>query len=245
MQSPMSCSVDVWLVQPDSVSGSALSAFRSVMSRTERERENRFRMEQDRLTHVIARGLARNTLSIHAPVEPSVWEFRENHYGRPEIIAPSAYAGLKFNISHTKGLVACAATSGMEIGVDVESVDRITDFDRIAKRCFAPEENAALALLPGEKKKERFFAYWTLKESYIKARGVGLSLSTSRFAFFLKEDRAGRLFPEKTRFDPDMNENPGDWQFFLQCVGTSHFAALSVKTGGAAINVCFRDYEVR
>ena len=83
---------------------------------------------------------------------------------------------LNFNISHTKSLVLLGVTSDGALGVDVENCRSREAPLKIAHQFFAPEELAELQALPRAQQHDRFFEYWTLKESYIKARGMGLSL---------------------------------------------------------------------
>ena len=44
----------------------------------------------------------------------------------------------------------------------------------LCARCYLPVEQAQLAALPDAEKQDRALSLWTLKESYIKARGLGL-----------------------------------------------------------------------
>ena len=102
-------------------------------------------------------------------------------HGRPEILdAPPGTPDLRFNISHTDGLIACAVTIGREVGVDVEHIGRHLTHD-VAGRFFAADEVTDLRGLPFEDQQRVFFDYWTLKEAYIKARGFGLALPLGEF----------------------------------------------------------------
>ena len=88
--------------------------------------------------------------------------------------------------------------------MDVENV-RAREVDiEIADRYFAPEEVASAARAADEKQKQRFFEYWTLKESYIKARGMGLSIPLERFAFHLEDPEQIRL-----TIDPGLQDYAG------------------------------------
>jgi 4'-phosphopantetheinyl transferase len=51
----------------------------------------------------------------------------------------------------------------------------------IAERCFSKAEVEALHALPAHLQRDRFFDYWTLKEAYVKGRGMGLSLPLDKF----------------------------------------------------------------
>src|SRR6185436_18685723 len=95
---------------------------------------------------------------------------------------------LHFNLTNTRGLVACAVSvAHAEVGVDAEALDRSGETVAIADRYFSTEEVRALRALPESAQRQRFFAYWTLKESYIKARGLGLRLPLDQFSFRLGE----------------------------------------------------------
>ena len=67
----------------------------------------------------MAHALARLTLSRYAPVPPEAWSFSLGEHGRPEIEGPSDAGRLRFNLSHTRGMVACAVVRELDIGVDV------------------------------------------------------------------------------------------------------------------------------
>ena len=104
--------------------------------------------------------------------------------GKPYLPAET---GLFFNLSHSGGRVMCVIAEN-EVGCDVEKIRYRRDTDRIAHRYFAPEEIRALeAVQERTEKKKLFFRYWTLKESFLKAIGNGLSLPLDRFCIRLSE----------------------------------------------------------
>ena len=111
---------------------------------------------------------------------------------------------LRFNLSHTDGLIACAVTIGREVGVDVEHIQRRLTHD-VAGRFFAPREVDDLKALPEDEQQRVFFDYWTLKEAYIKARGFGLALPLGDFAFTLAPPA-----PPQIAFEPALRRRPGD-----------------------------------
>ena len=92
---------------------------------------------------------------------------------------------IRFNLSHAGTKVMCAV-SDQDIGCDVE---QITEIDmEIAKRFFFAEEYEALMNCreKGERN-ELFFRYWTLKESFMKATGLGFKLALDDFCILLGE----------------------------------------------------------
>jgi len=113
---------------------------------------------------------------------------------------------IHFNISHSGDWVVCAF-SGEQVGVDVEKVRNI-NFN-IARRFYSEEEVATLFSLPENEQTDFFFDLWTLKESYLKALGTGLTKSLSSFTVKLAEsdislydgDKKMAVSLEKIRLD--------------------------------------------
>ncbi|MRN54891.1 4'-phosphopantetheinyl transferase superfamily protein [Paenibacillus sp. LC-T2] len=111
-------------------------------------------------------------------------ELNFNRYGKPLLQGNEA---LHFNNSHS-GSWAVSAISSAPIGVDMEQIGEA--HLEIAERFFSPQEYSDLLLRKeGEARREYFFDLWTLKESYIKAVGMGLSLSLSSFTIRKNNER--------------------------------------------------------
>ena len=141
---------------------------------------------------------------------------------------------LRFNISHTDGLIACAVTIGREVGVDVEHVGRHLTHD-VAGRFFAAEEVTDLQALPPDDQQRIFFDYWTLKEAYIKARGFGLALPLGDFAFKLNPPH-----PPAITFAPSLDDDPSTWQFMQDWPTPQHRLGLAVRREGSDLPVRIR-----
>jgi 4'-phosphopantetheinyl transferase len=213
-----------------------LEAYRAWMSREEHERMARFVFEKDRHAFLLTRALVRTMLSGYTTIGPADWRFIANAYGRPEILdRPPGVPDLRFNISHTNGLIACAVTVGREIGVDVEDIGRHLTHD-VAGRHFARREVDDLRKLPEDQQRRVFFDYWTLKEAYIKARGLGLALPLGDFAFRLNPPN-----PPAIAFEPALEDDPATWQFLQAWPTPQHRLALAVRRTGADLPVRIRD----
>lgn len=106
-------------------------------------------------------------------------------------------ADVFFNLSHA-GQFALCAVGPEELGCDIERIRPARE--GIAQRFFHPEELAFLEAAPDAAEKERrFFRLWTLKESFIKATGKGLSQPLNSFCV-LWENRSPVLKGEESRF---------------------------------------------
>ena len=134
---------------------------------------------------------------------------------------------VRFNLTHTEGLIACAVVLEHDVGVDVEDMERKAITPGLAERFFSGREVEDLCNLPEPEKRDRFYDYWTLKESYIKARGMGLSIPLEQFSFHIADNRALRI-----SFGPRLNDDPNRWRFWLMRPTRRHKAALSVSIGG-------------
>lgn len=90
-----------------------------------------------------------------------------NPWGRP--LLPG---GPEFNLSHAGDLVVCALGQGLSLGVDVEQVKPLDLADFQA--CFLDAEWRSITGDPDPL--DRFYRFWTAKESVAKAEGQGLHL---------------------------------------------------------------------
>ncbi len=206
-----------------------------LLSPDEHERMARFVFERDRVRFLLTRALVRTTLSRYAPVAPADWHFIANAHGRPEILdRPAGVPDLRFNLSHTDGLIACAVTIGREVGLDVEHVGRRLTQD-VAARFFAPAEVAHLQSLPAEQQERVFFDYWTMKEAYIKARGFGLALPLGDFAFHFAPDQ-----PPTITIEPSLQDDPATWQFQQDWPTPIHRLGLAIRRTGDDLPVRLR-----
>lgn len=104
-------------------------------------------------------------------------DISQNSYGKPYLVSDIP---IYYNLSHSGEWAVCAFHN-KNIGIDVEQIQDI-DFN-IANRFFASSESESLLLKTGIQKKKHFFDLWTLKESYIKYKGKGLSIPLDSFSF--------------------------------------------------------------
>lgn len=100
---------------------------------------------------------------------------RRTSRGKPYLEQPP---GIQFNISHCAGGAAVAIAS-RRTGIDIERVRPYAP--AAAYKALAPEELEAMLAAPDPDR--AFFRFWTLKESYLKALGIGLSLPLKQIRF--------------------------------------------------------------
>lgn len=200
----------------------------ALLSPDEITRYNRYLVPGAAATFLAARILLRSVLSQYAGLRPEQWRFEANEFGRPHVANPDAPHGLAFNLSHKPGCVTSLVGARRDLGVDVEDTAAgRPNFLAIAGRFFSASEADALVALPDAQRRQRFYELWTLKESYIKARGVGLSLGLSRFSFSIEGNRAAVCFAE------GFDDRAETWDFRLFRPDERHVIATSVRHSGA------------
>ena len=216
--------IHLWLTF-DHIDRERAFGYRLLLNSDERRQEQRFHFEKDRNRYLITRALVRAVLSRYQSIDPRAWVFSTNSYGRPEIDAEGkGAADLCFNVSHTAGFIVLGVTRGRALGVDVENISARDNPLDVAGQVFAAAELAELGRLPRERQLDRFFQYWTLKESYIKARGMGVSIPLQKFSFRLERDGLVDL-----EIAPELGDDPKRWEFWQMRPAHEHVLAVCAQ----------------
>lgn len=201
-----------------------LSQYRTVLDDSEKYRLSRFRFKKDRKRYLVTRALIRYILTETIGGPPTKWRFSTNKYGKPYLLAEDGMGSLHFNLSHTDSMVACAVSETQELGLDVEKNPDSADILNAASDFFAEVEVQNLFSQPANRRLHRFLEFWTLKEAFIKAVGMGLSMPLDKFWFAL--DGRSEI---KVAIDKQYAFLEGDWSFFLFRPAADHLGALAIK----------------
>jgi 4'-phosphopantetheinyl transferase len=188
----------------------------------ERARYLRFLHDEDRRMFLLGRVMARAAVGQALGVAPAAWTWCEGPRGRPGI--GGCDSRLDFNLAHSGGTVVCAVSPGGLVGVDVESRRRPSLEPALVDRCCAPDE-ALDVRARGDNWRDRFLQYWTLKESYLKAVGLGISVPLAEVRFTI--DPAPRA-----RFTGSLEGADEGWTFALTELGPSHYLAVAAAPDG-------------
>ena len=213
----------VLAVALDSVPEPAWPELEVLLDASERQRAARFHLERHRRQYVAAHALKRMMLSAMTGACPRSWSFELAPGGKPRVRPePGPY----FNLSHCDGLVACAVSRDLDIGVDVEPLSPDAPLALVQSH-FAAAERRWLDGLPATDRPEGFFALWTLKEAFLKATGYGLAQPLHRFA--VDVDRLG------VAFDDPLLGDPAAWHFAQYRVNAQHILGLAWLGADAGI----------
>lgn len=125
--------------------------------------------------------------------------FHYNEHGKPFL---RGYPFFNFNISHSGDWVVCAI-SCKNVGIDIEQV---MDIDLgIARRFFSEQEYKDIIGKPKHNQLSYFYDLWTLKESYIKYKGKGLSFLLDTFTIN-KENEDISLYKNNKKIHLNFNQ---------------------------------------
>jgi 4'-phosphopantetheinyl transferase len=210
--------VALWLCQldrvPDDLAGVSLSA-------QERARAARFGSDLLRLRWIAGRTVLRSLLAQSLDIDPASLRLRRGVRGRPEIDSESA---IDFNVSHTGDTALIAIASGIHdgtrIGIDIEREDRRVNADGLARKFLTGREQAEIALLPTDVRRQRFLRLWTCKEAMSKATGDALSAPFRRMDVMV--DAGLRLLSGPAPY------SPAAWQLVAAATPAGFIATLAV-----------------
>ncbi len=144
------------------------------------ERSMKYRFEADRKRSLLVHALLNLAVSelypeINTPIKPY-----EDEYGKPHILLTGASANfqkeskeLYFSLSHSGEYAVCAIADDL-IGTDIEIIKGANT--KIVNRFLADEEKNYI------KNADDFYTIWTLKESFMKAVGLGMRLPMDSFS---------------------------------------------------------------
>jgi 4'-phosphopantetheinyl transferase len=213
--------VHVWRASLDQTQG-LFARLTQLLSAEERARADKFYFEADRKRCVLARGVLRLLLGDCLGTPAEQLQFRYNEFGKPSLAQePSP---VEFNVSHSGDLVLIALSRGRALGVDVERMRIDLATEEIAMRFFSANECRDLATVAPDQRCAAFFACWTRKEAYLKARGDGLSLPLEQFDVSFLPGHDPRLI--ETRHDP---AEAYRWTLRALEGGLDYKAALAVE----------------
>lgn len=204
----------------------------SYLAPDELARARQFAFDRDREQFVVSRGYLRAILAQYVGCDPRQIQFGAGVHGKPYLAGSHADCRLTFNLSHTRGLGLCAVARGREVGVDVEQIRPEVDILGISRTTFSAFERECLEALPPEERLPAFYACWTRKEAYIKARGDGLSYPLDAFDVSLAPGEPAMMLRSA-----EGQAERQRWMFTSIDAGPDYAAALVVERPITALSL--------
>lgn len=127
-----------------------------------------------------SRAILKHILSHYLNVPETAILLDAGTYGKPFLSAPVHEPPIYFNLSHSGDYIVLIFST-VQVGIDIEYMNRNVKIEKMAQRFFHPVEYEALSHLGSRNKKKHFFLLWTIKEAFLKGLGTGLRLPTDSF----------------------------------------------------------------
>lgn len=212
-------SVDIWIWNNADQESDAANLFRT-LNTAELARRDRQHSQEKGVHWAIARANVRARLGVITGQSAGELVFHENAYGKPSLAGHT----LDFSISHDGPWTALAVCQTAQVGIDIEAVQTLQRDEMDWP--LSPRERRDLAMVAPEDLSQAFFRYWTLKEAFIKALGLGVSFPLHDFDMSpFGADPALLRMKEA----PDAPEN---WCFETPDIRPGQRLALAVKSNG-------------
>ena len=172
--------VDVWRASLDDQPPEAMQMMQALISADEAERARRFYFERDRQRFIVGRGVLRLLLARYTGRAAKDIVFTYGPNGKPALAtARGTPPPIFFNLAHSDGLALYAFTQVGEVGIDVERIRDLPEWEQVAASAFSAHELQRLYACPTERRREEFFRAWTRQEAILKALGTGLGATTA------------------------------------------------------------------
>jgi 4'-phosphopantetheinyl transferase len=213
--------IHVWRARLDAPAPEVVASLQRAISVDEMERARKFYFERDRRRFIVCRGILRRLLGSYLGRPPEEIAFRYGANGKPALSEGDGDGQLFFNLAHSDDLALFAFTRAGEIGIDVERIREMPDWQSIADLSFSPEERERLRACLPTRRREEFFHAWTRQEAILKAAGTGL-------AFVVPRSGGSSRIPPKAE-----TRNSPEFQILPLETEPGFAAALAVQLSGA------------
>lgn len=179
------------------------------------------RFNPDAKASLIGRLLQRKLVHSVLDIPYNEMKFARTKENKPYLQnKPSFCPNFNYNVSHHGDWVVLASDAEWLVGIDVmdmkipraESDEGKREFFETMRNCFTPAEWKVIKLQPSNLvfQENQFFRHWALKESYIKAVGIGLGFELQRAQFTLNNP----ISPSAATIEID-SVYQANWKFFL------------------------------
>jgi len=163
--------VHLWRISLD-LPATLLDELECLLNEEERARADRLLDAKKANAFIAARGRLRQVLARYLHLSPEEVSFAYNPHGKPYL---RENKDIRFNLSHSGPWALIAVTKGMETGVDLEWIDPVVDYEKIASQFFSPSEKELLMSFPLARRRRAFYRIWTKKEAALKCLGQGFN----------------------------------------------------------------------
>ncbi|XP_064638099.1 L-aminoadipate-semialdehyde dehydrogenase-phosphopantetheinyl transferase-like [Lineus longissimus] len=201
----------------------------------EKNRIGKFVFKRDAKSAMAGRLLLRKAISDTLQIPYGDVRLDRTEKGKPFLVNTVA-THFSFNVSHQGKLAVLATEFDKDVGIDVMEITQprgsksVADFFHTMRRQFTDDEWEAIKEpMTDSGRLARFYRFWCLKESYVKAVGIGIGYSLQRLSFKISTPqlRQGNLTKDTVLFIDGIKEVM--WEFHETMVDEHHCTAVAVR----------------
>ncbi|XP_023311405.1 L-aminoadipate-semialdehyde dehydrogenase-phosphopantetheinyl transferase [Anoplophora glabripennis] len=220
----------------------------SCVQTEEKDRLSRFYFRKDFKSSLIGRLMMRKFVCQASGKKYDEIKFLRDDKGKPMLFESNTYPNLDFNISHQGDYVVLAGEcSNVKLGVDVMKLEysggkSLDEFFRLMTKNFSPEEWVMIKSSGTEKQQIAMFCrHWCLKESYVKAIGVGITINLQDIRFKVNTSVLDKNFivDDTELYIKGMKVN---WKFQEMLLDDQHCVAVALNDT-SNMNLVFREID--
>jgi 4'-phosphopantetheinyl transferase len=216
-------SIDFWTAQLDTEN----AEYWRVLDNNEKMRAEKFSNTLARQRYVAAHGQLRIILAQYIAQPAAHIQIQKTSLGKPYL---AQYPETVFNLSHTDNYLAVAVANDCQLGVDIELCKQRSTMTALVKKCFSSEEADYWRQLPEQQQVRAFYQFWTRKEAFVKATGLGIALG-------LRECATNPAYPQQFLSVPARCGLASDWHSRDLELGENLCAVLVADKAIAAVNI--------
>lgn len=149
----------------------------SYIDNEKRNKLSKYKHKEDMIRALSADVLIRSIVCHKFKINNADLFYEYNIYGKPRLNLDNNFC---FNVSHSGNWVV-AAVDDQQIGIDIEEIKSV-EYEDISQEFFTKGEYTWLLSKNKAERKEAFYKLWTVKESYVKMVGKGLTIPLNSFS---------------------------------------------------------------
>jgi len=160
-----------------------------ILNAQEKDKVFQFKTKKLQNDYVVSHAAVRKILASYLQINPRELLLVSKINQKPYLDLKQNLLSLQFNLSHSCEFALLAVTLDSPIGIDIEHIREVPQCLQLAKRFFSDKEHKYLSQCSSENQNLMFLKYWTAKEAFLKAKGLGITGYLHRHTFHFENDR--------------------------------------------------------
>ncbi len=222
--------VQIWSLDLDA-KDDVRSACLSALTDNEHKHIGYYKFKRVQENFIISQGGLRLLLSNYLNIPAKEVKLGKHKKGKPYSLDQPK---LHFNMSNSGKKVVYAFSMDEELGIDLEQLRELHDLNELIRKNYTKKEQDYI-----NKRADlvnfRFFKFWTIKEAYLKAIGVGMRIPPEQLEFTVLNGDYQLQSIQGVPIDLDQDT----WSFkHFTLENDSYVGTLAIKNPNTSLSIC-------